>query len=471
MGARRSLLLSAGFAATLLANAPGIYAQTVATPPSGAATPAETALADPTATGTFPTGPLPTTDPNGAPLAENRAALSEIEASIALSRERADALRHEIDEMSGDRAQQIAALIAAAQRVKLAEIETGDMEQRLASLLSDETDVKERLNGANAQIANLLAAIERIGRNPPPALIVDPADALGSARSAILLSAILPQLRDKAEAVTADLQLLGNIKSQAVAEEAELRANLQTLQEERLRIATLIEARRQGVARVSAELEAEEQAAELLAGQATSLQGLIDSLSARITSVTAAAAAADLAGAGQPTGQPVTEDSVRMALADTDRSEPAIPFGTARGRLSLPATGVRVVEFGASDGFGGISSGLSLVTRAGAQVVAPADGWVMYKGPFLNYGQIVILNPGQDYTILLAGMDSVSVDIGQFVLMGEPVGTMGSRTIGPAVSTSAGNSSPTLYIEMRQNNTPLDPTGWWSTEASVTQSG
>ena len=119
-----------------------------------------------------------------------------------------------------------------------------------------------------------------------------------------------------------------------------------------------------------------------------------------------------------------------------------MPFAAARGHLTMPANGVKVVDYGAGDGFGGISQGISVVTRAEAQVVAPADGWVLYKGAYLNYGQIIILNTGQDYTVLLAGLDKVTVDIGQFVLMGEPVGTMGSRTIGRTVTTSAGVAQP-----------------------------
>jgi septal ring factor EnvC (AmiA/AmiB activator) len=129
---------------------------------------------------------------------------------------------------------------------------------------------------------------------------------------------------------------------------------------------------------------------------------------------------------------------------------------------------VTVLDYGANDGFGGINQGLSVVTRAEAQVVAPADGWVLYKGPYLNYGQIVILNTGQSYTALLAGLETVTVDIGQFVQMGMPLGTMGSRTIGRTVTTNAGADQPTLYIELRQNNEPVDPTDWWATP---TQSG
>ena len=81
-------------------------------------------------------------------------------------------------------------------------------------------------------------------------------------------------------------------------------------------------------------------------------------------------------------------------------------------------------EFGAPDGIGGVEKGLSVATRAGAQVTAPADGWVVYAGPFRSYGQLLILNVGGGYHVLLAGMDRISVDLGQFVLTGEPVAMM-----------------------------------------------
>jgi septal ring factor EnvC (AmiA/AmiB activator) len=400
------------------------------------------------------------------PALPSPADLEAVEASITLSQERIDALKAEIADMEGDRTRQNAALIAAAQRVKLAEIEVADVEERLSTLIISELDVRGRLDGSKAEIANVLAALERISLNPPPALIVDPDDALGSARSAMLITAIVPQLRAKAEAVTTDLQTLTDIKTQALAEEATLRANYAVLEEERLRIATLIAARRQGIEMRSGELAAEEAEATALAARAATLQELIGTLSDRVTSVSTASAAAD--ANVDPDAPVLTAEAVATALANTARTEPAIPFGAVRGYLTLPANGVNVVNYGAGDGFGGISHGISLVTRAEAQVVAPADGWVLYKGPYLNYGQIIILNTGQNYTALLAGLDTISVDIGQFVQMGMPLGTMGSRTIGRSVTTNAGADQPTLYIELRQNNEPVDPTGWW---ANPTQSG
>lgn len=421
-----------------------------AEPPPEAATetPAEV-------TGDAPAQPTETAEETPASEASD---LDAVEASLTISRERIDALKAEIEAMEGDRTQQNAALIAAAQRVKLVEIEISDVEERLSDLIVQEFSVRGRLDGADAEIANVLAALQRISLNPPPALVVDPADALGSARGAMLIAAILPQLRSKAETVSADLRELTAIKASALEEEATLKANHEILEEEQLRIATLIAARRQGITQMTADLEAEEAEARALAERASSLRELIDALSER--AATGAASAAP--GAPDPDLPTLSPEAIQVAFANAARTEPAVPFPLARGHLSAPVNGDAVVEFGAADGLGGIAQGQSIVSRAQAQVVAPADGWVLYRGPYLNYGQIVILNTGSGYTALLAGLETISVDIGQFVLRGEPLGTMGSRTNGRTVTTSAGNDQPTLYIELRENNEPFDPQGWWA---------
>lgn len=411
---------------------------------------------------------VPAADPPVA--AEEQRELEQVETSITLSKERVTALQQEIADMQGDRTQQNAALIAAALRVKTAETDIVAIEDRLGELIVQELEVRGRLDGSNASISNVLAALERISRNPPPALIVNPSDALGSARSAILIAAILPELQSKADAVMSDLQRLTDIKTAALEEETNLRANLTILEEEQLRIGTLIAARKQGEQVMTAELAAEQKQAEELAAKASSLKQLIADLSKQAGAVAIASQATAAANAGD-TAPRLDGETIRLALANTSRTEPAVPFAQAKGWLAQPSSGVRVIEYGAGDGFGGISQGVSLVTRAEATVVAPADGWVLYKGDYLNYGQIVILNAGQDFTVLLAGLEKVSVEIGQFVLMGEPVGSMGSRTIGRTVTTSAGVSRPTLYIEMRKDNEPVDPTGWWANPETSTQSG
>ncbi len=450
------ILLAGSLAVPLLAQtqtpAPTTTAPTVPIQPTTAPP-----VAAPATTGETPPAPAEapagTAEPDTATTSATD--LEEVEATLQLSRERIDALKAEIAEMEGDRTRQNAALIAAGQRVKLAEIEVADVEERLSNLIVSELEVRGRLDGADAEMANVLAALQRISLNPPPALVVDPSDALGSARGAMLIAAIVPQLRDRAATVSTDLKELMDIKQQALAEEQTLKANYAVLEEDQLRIATLITARKQGIAQVGATLDSEVVAATELAERAKTLRELIDALSARANQTQSPTPAPDDVPQLSP-------EAIQLAFANAARTEPAVPFPMARGYLAQPSNGVTVVQFGSGDGFGGISQGQSIVTRAEAQVVAPADGWVLYKGPYLNYGQIIILNTGQGYTALLAGLETISVDIGQFVLMGEPLGQMGSRTIGRTVTTNAGNAQPTLYIELRQNNEPLDPEGWWA---------
>ncbi|HUH77481.1 MAG TPA: hypothetical protein VLZ53_08960, partial [Devosia sp.] len=282
--------------------------------------------------------------------------LAAIEASISLSHERVDQLKAEIAAMEGDQTKQNAALIAAAQRVKLAEIEVADVEDRLSELIVSELAVRGRLDGSNGEIANVLAALERISLNPPPALIVDPDDALGSARSAMLIAAIVPQLRAKADSVRADLKTLTEIKAAALAEEATLKANYSVLEEEQLRIATLIAARKQGIGVRTTELEAEEQQAMALADKALTLKELVESLSAQVNSVSNATANRAI----DPDAPTMTTEEIIVALSNSARTEPGVPFGLAKGYLAMPANGVTVVDYGANDGFGGRSQGVSV---------------------------------------------------------------------------------------------------------------
>src|SRR5207248_2016130 len=153
------------------------------------------------------------------------------------------------------------------------------------------------------------------------------------------------------------------------------------------------------------------------------------------------------------------------AARDPGRLAPAVAFASAKKRLPLPVNGVKIREYGASDGLGGAEKGLSIATRNASTVTAPCDGWVVYAGPFRNYGQLLILNAGDGYHVLLAGMDRISVDLGQFVVTGEPVATMGGR-VQTAAALAVGSGQPLLYIEFRKDGIPVDPGPWWATSES-----
>lgn len=396
--------------------------------------------------------------------------LREVQAEIDLNVERIAEIRAQIEALDGDAAQLSAELIAAGERVGLAAEEVRLIEERLEALFAQERAIRTRLDGHDRSIASLLASLQRISANPPPAMLVDPADAVGSARAALLLSAVLPQLQQRAAEVTSDLEALQALKTDVEAEADELSANLQTLREERLRISTIIQARTRGMEWLSEDLLVEQAEAQALADRATSLEQLIEGLETRIAAVTAADAASRAAQAGQSVPA-LDEETLRVAFSDADRTEPAVPLASARGFLTAPVAGEPLLSYGASDGYGGTAHGVAVVAQPEAEVAAPADGWVVYKGPFLNYGQIVILHAGQDYMFVLAGLDRIDVDEGQFLKMGETLGALGAEPIAHLLALDPDITGPTLYVELREDGVPIDPEGWWHAVPVTQESG
>jgi septal ring factor EnvC (AmiA/AmiB activator) len=302
----------------------------------------------------------------------------------------------------------------------------------------------------------VLAALQRLGRQPPPALVIRPEDALQAVRTAMLLGAVLPEMRIQAEALVSDLSDLARVRREIADEQDRLRRDADALQDERRRLARLIEERQKTQAETEAALDAERQKAKALAQQVDDLKDLIGKMEQGLDRAARADRAAQRAADEQAKAGRVD----LAAINDPGRLAPAVQFATTRGTLPLPVNGVRIREFGAPDSLGGTEKGLTVSTRAGAQVTSPCDGWVVYAGVFRNYGQVLILNAGGGYHIVLAGMDRISVDVGQFVLAGEPVAIMGSGS--QAASLALGSSQPVLYIEFRKDGTPVDPSPWWA---------
>ncbi len=380
--------------------------------------------------------------------------LEAIQAERKKAAETQAKLRDEIDAIGADRRKLNQQLIDTASRVRAVEDRIVATEARLKPLDEKEGAIRKSLDGRRAVIAEVLAALQRIGRRPPPAVMVRPEDALQSVRTAIMLGAVLPEMRQEAESLTADLADLVRVRKEIAAERDGLSRDLAAQSEDRERLALLIEERQKKQASAEKELDAERQRASALAKQVDNLKDLIVKLEQGLDSTTRAARAAARAALE---GRPELTN-----LHDPARLAPAITFASARGLLPLPVNGVKVRDFGAPDRMGGSEKGLSIATRAGAQVTAPCDGWVVYAGPFRSYGQLLILNAGGGYHVLLMGMERISVDPGQFVLTGEPVAAMGGGSQ-VAAAAAIGSSQPILYVEFRKDGTPIDPSPWWAT--------
>lgn len=405
------------------------------------------------------TAPEPPTAPT--PLDARQLELRGLQDSIDASDAKRKALAEEIARFKDDRAKLTQSLVDTTSKVSTDEQKIADAEARIDKLAAREAATKRSLEGRRAVVAEVLAALQRMGRKPPPALLVEPEDVLKAIRTSMLLGAVLPGMRAETEALVADLSDLTRTRQAIEAEKSAVDADLVALGAERTRLSALVEARQNALGRDERDLDAERDKAKQLAGEAGSLKDLIGRMESDGAAAAKAAEAARrsdetlamMMPAPNPAGAPA-KDPARLA--------PAIAFVQTKGRLALPASGSILRRYGEDDGLGSTEKGLLLATRPTAIVSAPADGWIVYAGPYRSFGQLLILNVGGGYYIVLAGMERINVDLGQFVSAGEPVAVMGDGSTRTAAAIALGAAQPVLYVEFRKDGASIDPGPWWA---------
>jgi septal ring factor EnvC (AmiA/AmiB activator) len=392
--------------------------------------------------------------------ADKEMELRGVEDTLRQSEEQRRAIETEIDSVRADRARLSAALIETTAKVQDAERGADAAADRLSSLNATADELSRSLERRRGIIADVLAALQRMGSHPPPAILVKPDDMSEAVRAATVMGALIPELKSEIEAARRDLDDLAKTRESIARERDELTEKGKALATDKMRLAALIDARQQSLASAQDALGSQQQRAAELAKKAGSLKDLIarlDSESAARKALAAAAHAAEVAVAND-----IEARAQAARGAETARLKPEIAFADAKGRVPLPAAGAILKTFGSSDDFGGIERGVSLATPAAATVSAPADGAVLFAGAYRTYGQLLIIDAGGGYYVLLAGMDRINVQSGEFVLAGEPVGVMGDGSARMATTAAVGAGRPVLYIELRKDGTAIDPGPWWA---------
>ncbi|AZO52496.1 MULTISPECIES: murein hydrolase activator EnvC [unclassified Mesorhizobium] len=394
---------------------------------------------------------------------QSRAEYEQVSKEITLSSERLAKLAADIAAVKKDHASITAALIQSAMTEQKLGQDIEDIGAKLEGLKGQQQKIRASLAARRDVLAEVLGALQRMGLNPPPAILVKPEDALSSVRSAILLGAVVPELRQQTDALLADLKEQTRVTASIEAERARLTAAVGDQAAEKRRLGMLLEAKQKLEADTKAQMAAERQRSEQLAAKASSLKDLIASLEAQADKNRKAADAAKAAAAGQASGtEPGGDQTASLPVPEGNRLAAAAPFSALQGQIALPVTGRIKRRFGADDGNGALMLGDMVATQSGAIVTAPADGNVLYAGPFRSYGQLLILNAGDGYHVVLAGMSRISVATGQSVLAGEPVGAMGEARVASTSVSKNGNATPELYVEFRKDGKPVDPAPWWA---------
>lgn len=319
---------------------------------------------------------------------------------------------------------------ALTETVKGYEAGLAAMRTGLRRVAIRETQLTNELASRDAETSRLLGALLSIGSNTGPTVLLHPEGPLGTARSGMLLADVTPALSQEADVLRKTLSEVSLLRKLQQDATLQLQSGLKGVQEARTALSQAIADRKDLPRRFT---EDPVQTAVLLAATET-LGAFADNL----PKIAANEAPGDL----------------------PDISE-------RRGELALPVKGIILRKADEPDAAGIARPGIVLATRAKALVSTPAAATIRYLGPLLDYGQVVILEPQKDTLFVFAGLDTVYGEIGLVIPAGSPIGLMGgedqkSESNGEEMSETSGNDrSETLYIEVRENNAPVDPLEWF----------
>ncbi len=341
-------------------------------------------------------------------------------------------------------------LVEAGQGIVALEQAVNATGEKLSTLDAERSRLNDELAASQDTLSELLAALQVLEQNPPPALVVEPHDILQALRGAMMFGAVVPEMRDAANLLANKLERLDSIRKETEAARSDVASQIATLASAYRHLELLQSEKQTAGASASASLESERKLAARLARQSRNLQDLLESLEQ---------AEADRQKALSVEAQRKEAERQRQ-LARLNKQR--ITLSKAKGRLDYPVLGHILGRFGDDNGLGSRLSGHAIAAQDGTQVRSPVDGRVEFAGPFRSYGQLLIIEAGEGYLIIMAGIDQISAIRGQTITMGEPVGRMGKTRVSAAVvGKAAASLTPVLYVEFRRNGKPVDSSPWW----------
>ncbi|HVY89553.1 MAG TPA: peptidoglycan DD-metalloendopeptidase family protein [Hyphomonadaceae bacterium] len=335
-------------------------------------------------------------------------------------------------------------LLAAAADSTRREEAANNAEEQLMILADDTETARKALGADQAALEDLLAALMTFGSRRPPALAASPEDAGTAVRAAILMSDAAPALAERAKQLKIKLDELTRLTAETTRQRDILSGETAALAARRDEIAALATEKRLSYTSIATETATLRAEADRLGNEADTLRDLLDGLAKAAPSGPSRKpeTAPKKTLPGKPAASPKSSTAKPVAAG-------AAPSPGASGKPLPPAVGTRTHRFG--ELVNGLKQeGLTLATRQAAQVIAPVDARIQFSGPFRTYGRMLILDAGGDVLVIVAGLDALYPEAGQWVLAGEPIGRMADRK----------SPSPELYLEVRRSGQPVDPEKW-----------
>ena len=324
-------------------------------------------------------------------------------------------------------------------------------EEHIVVLQANETAHMASLLADKAALQDVLAALQRSQMSPPPPLAVTPDDTLAAARATLLLGATAPQLQSRANALRISLDELAKLRNQIETQRLQLQQQMQVLAHEQAELEGLLRQRQQLEHQLRGDAKTASSQAVSLAKRAANMRELIRQLEAE------ARKTIPRIKPTRPSANIVLAPSLKPVLADPGIPLPVwVPptgrFADSRGQLEMPVDGSIINRFGQAAHSDKVS-GMVFETSRRAQIIAPFDARIAFVGEFRNYGQLLILDVGDGYHMILSGLALSYVVKEQSVLAGEPLGKMADRR----------KPKPVFYLEFRKEGRPFNPEPWLKT--------
>lgn len=314
---------------------------------------------------------------------------------------------------------------ALSKTIRAYEAGLGALRGALREAALREATLTRAFDAKRDNIGRLLGVLATMEANPGPLLLLHPDGAVGTARSGMILADVTPALQSEALALKSALQELADLRALQLSAGEVLENGLAAAQEARTELSKAISERTDLPRRFTEDPEV--------------LKGLLESA-----------------------------DTLDAFAAGLSPDESGSSFGDEKGRLALPALGTLLRRPGEADAAGVRRPGVTLATQARAIVISPWPATIRYRGPLLDYGNVMILEPGDGYLLVLAGMETLYGEVGEVVAADAPLGLMGgpdgasAEFVAQAAVGSGGRDTETLYMELRQGAAPVDPTEWFA---------
>jgi septal ring factor EnvC (AmiA/AmiB activator) len=302
--------------------------------------------------------------------------------------------------------------VQSAAKLRQLEAQTGGDAGRLASLQAQFAAANRDLKKNEAALTSLLPVMQRLSQQPGAILLAAPESPVDSVRGVLVLQEIAGEIEQRAETVRAQSVSVAALLNQITAQQLALDKAVAAQQQAEAALNAQIAAAK--AAQLADEDAAAREAADAVKGwkNAASLRAMINAL----------------------------------------QQAAPLPEGPGQAGIS-PVAGYVVQNFG-DPTVAGPATGLIYRAAPGARVVAPCAGPVLFADKFQSYGLLVIIGCSADYDFVLSGMSRLNVAAGQRLARGQPVGVMlGYDAKNPG-------RQPALYVELRQNGTPVDPANW-----------